>query len=140
MKVVISHGKESGPWGFKIKRLAEIARQQRFSDDSIDYTDLKDPDLRVERLLAALEQGWWPIAAAILLTSLLAVVYIWRVIEAAHFRSAEFDTRTMAREAPLSMLLPIWVLIIANLYFGIDTRLTVGVASQAAQCLLAMCI
>ena len=27
MKVVFSHGKESGPWGFKIKRLAEIAQQ-----------------------------------------------------------------------------------------------------------------
>ena len=56
MKVVFSHGKESGPWGFKIKRLAEIARRQGFSVDSIDYTDLMDPDLRVERLLAALEQ------------------------------------------------------------------------------------
>ncbi len=56
MKVVFSHGKESGPWGFKIKRLAEIARQQGCSVDSIDYTDLMDPDLRVERLLAELEK------------------------------------------------------------------------------------
>lgn len=55
MKVVFSHGKESGPWGFKIKRLAEIARRRGFSVDSIDYTDLMDPELRVERLLAALE-------------------------------------------------------------------------------------
>jgi esterase/lipase len=56
MKVVFSHGKESGPWGFKIKRLAEISRQQGCSVDSIDYTDLMDPDLRVERLLAELEK------------------------------------------------------------------------------------
>ena len=56
MKVVFSHGKESGPWGFKIKRLAEIARRRGFGVDSIDYTDLMDPDLRVERLLAALDQ------------------------------------------------------------------------------------
>lgn len=55
MKVVFSHGKESGPWGFKIKRLAEIARQQGCDVDSIDYTDLMDPELRVERLLTALE-------------------------------------------------------------------------------------
>ena len=55
MKVVFSHGKESGPWGFKIKRLAEIARRRGFGVDSIDYADLMDPDLRVERLLAALE-------------------------------------------------------------------------------------
>ncbi|MDH3630984.1 MAG: alpha/beta hydrolase [Gammaproteobacteria bacterium] len=56
MKVVFSHGKESGPWGFKIKRLAEIARRQGCDVDSIDYADLTDPDLRVERLLAALEK------------------------------------------------------------------------------------
>ena len=56
MKVVFSHGKESGPWGFKIKRLAEIARQQGCDVDSIDYTDLMDPDIRVERLLAELEK------------------------------------------------------------------------------------
>ena len=56
MKVIFSHGKESGPWGFKIKRLAEIARQQGCGVDSIDYTDLMNPELRVERLLAVLEQ------------------------------------------------------------------------------------
>ena len=56
MKVLFSHGKESGPWGFKIKRLAEIARQRECDVDSIDYSDLMDPDLRVERLLAGLEK------------------------------------------------------------------------------------
>jgi multicomponent Na+:H+ antiporter subunit D len=38
------------------------------------------------------------------------------------------------------MLLPTWALIIANLYFGIDSSLTTGAAGQAAQCLLAMCV
>lgn len=56
MKVLFSHGKESGPWGFKIKRLAEIARRQGCDVDSIDYTDLMDPDLRVERLVAAIQK------------------------------------------------------------------------------------
>lgn len=51
MKVIFSHGKESGPWGSKIKRLSECARARGFTVDSIDYTDLQDPDLRVERLL-----------------------------------------------------------------------------------------
>lgn len=54
MKVYFAHGKESGPWGFKIKRLAEIAMQQGCAIESIDYTDQADPDLRVERLLACL--------------------------------------------------------------------------------------
>lgn len=55
MKVYFSHGKESGPWGSKIKRLANIAKEYGCSVDSIDYSDLMDPDLRVERLIKLLE-------------------------------------------------------------------------------------
>ena len=55
MKVIFSHGKESGPWGSKIHRLADIARQAGCAVDSIDYTDSFDPDLRVERLLERLK-------------------------------------------------------------------------------------
>jgi len=54
MKVYFSHGKESGPWGTKIKRLAAIAMELGCDVDSIDYTDTMDPDIRVERLLTAL--------------------------------------------------------------------------------------
>jgi predicted esterase len=50
MKVYFAHGKESGPWGFKIKRLAEIATSRNCDVESVDYTDLMDPDLRVDRL------------------------------------------------------------------------------------------
>jgi alpha/beta superfamily hydrolase len=50
MKVYFSHGKESGPWGSKIQRLASIASEYGCAVDSIDYTDLMDPDQRVERL------------------------------------------------------------------------------------------
>lgn len=55
MKVYFSHGKESGPWGSKIKTLAELAKQQGYDVDSIDYTDIMDPDLRVERLINILK-------------------------------------------------------------------------------------
>ena len=55
MKVYFSHGQESGPWGSKIKRLAAIAKEQGCEVDSVDYTKIKDPDLRVERLLDILE-------------------------------------------------------------------------------------
>ena len=55
MKVWFSHGKESGPWGSKIKRLAAIAEEYGYQVDSIDYTGMADPDLRVERLLSRLQ-------------------------------------------------------------------------------------
>jgi len=54
MKVYFSHGKESGPRGTKIKRLAAMAEDMGWAVDSVDYTDTMDPDLRVERLLAVL--------------------------------------------------------------------------------------
>jgi len=57
MKVYFSHGKESGPWGSKIKRLSNIAIQQGHSVDSIDYSDILNPDLRVERLLNILNRS-----------------------------------------------------------------------------------
>ena len=50
MKVYFAHGKESGPSGSKIQKLADIAREHGCAVDSIDYTDLMDPDQRVERL------------------------------------------------------------------------------------------
>lgn len=57
MKVYFSHGKESGPWGSKIKRLADIAKEHGYSVDSIDYSDTLDPDVRVERLLNVLRNA-----------------------------------------------------------------------------------
>ena len=58
MKIYFSHGKESGPWGTKIKHLAKLAEDMGCAVESIDYTDLMDPDLRVERLLEVLtEEG-----------------------------------------------------------------------------------
>ena len=55
MKVYFAHGKESGPWGSKIKTLASIAQACGCTVDSIDYSDLTDPDHRVDRLVSMLQ-------------------------------------------------------------------------------------
>ncbi len=86
-------------------------------------------------VLAALEQGMWPVAFLVLAGSLLAVIYVWKLVEAAYFQSPD-DEAAAVREAPLALLIPTWVLVIANIYFGIDTSLTVGVAETAAMGLL----
>ena len=85
-------------------------------------------------VLAAVQAGLWVVAALVLLGSLMAVVYIWRVVEVAYFQPfvGEFDVG----EAPLSLLIPIWVLVLANIYFGLDATLTTGVATRAAEILL----
>jgi multicomponent Na+:H+ antiporter subunit D len=88
-------------------------------------------------LSAALEAGYWPVALMVVLTSLMAVVYVWRILEAAWFlEPAPGSVQARAQEVPMTMLVPLWVLVAANVYLGLDTELTVGVASRAAATLL----
>ncbi len=86
-------------------------------------------------VLGAIDRGWWPVAVLILLSSLLAVVYVWRVVEVMYMRPVPDDAPEI-EEVPPSMLIPTWILIGASVYFAIDTELTVGVANQAANFLL----
>ena len=81
-------------------------------------------------VLATLEQGLWPVALLILLGSLLAVVYVWKLVETAYLTEPRDDVAV--QEAPVSMLVPLWVLVIANVYFGVNTEVSVGLARQAA--------
>jgi len=88
-------------------------------------------------VLAALENGWWPVAVLILLGSLLAIVYVWRIVETAYFNEPPAG-RESVEEAPLGFLIPVWVLVSANIYFGMDTRLSVRVAEAASQSLFGL--
>ena len=51
-QVVFSHGKESGPWGSKIRALAAVATAAGWAVDSIDYQGMADPAARVAKLVA----------------------------------------------------------------------------------------
>jgi len=84
---------------------------------------------------AALEIGWWPIAIAILASSLLAVIYVWRVVEVAYFRPVPEGAATDI-EAPVDMLVPTLLLTGACVYFGIDASRTLDVAVSAARVLM----
>jgi len=83
---------------------------------------------------AALEDGMWWVAALVLAGSLLAVIYVWRVVEAGYLRAPAADT--VVREAPLSLIAPTWILVAANVYFGVNTDLTAGLAGRAAALLM----
>ena len=86
-------------------------------------------------VLAALEQGMWYVGVLILLSSLLAVAYVWRVVEVAYFEPPP-EERAPVGEAPLSMLLPMGILVAAIFYFGISTEHSRGIARIAAEALL----
>ncbi len=86
-------------------------------------------------VLAALEADAWWIAVLILLSSLLAVFYIWRVVEVAWFRPVPKGAEPI-KEAPLSMLIPLYLMTAMTVYFGIDATLTTNIAGAAASFLL----
>ncbi|MFT4651638.1 MAG: multicomponent Na+:H+ antiporter subunit D [Porticoccaceae bacterium] len=83
-------------------------------------------------VVAAIGKEWWVVAGLLLLGSLLAVIYVWRIVETAYFR-APITGKDPIKEAPIAFLLPIGILASANVYFGIDTRLSVGIATAAAK-------
>ena len=85
-------------------------------------------------ILAALERQSWLIVIIAVLGSLLALVYIWRIVELM-FLQPLADSARAVEEAPASLLIPMWFLVIANIYFGFHTELTVDVAGNAARLL-----
>ncbi|WP_291994184.1 monovalent cation/H+ antiporter subunit D family protein [Candidatus Accumulibacter sp. ACC003] len=86
-------------------------------------------------ILAALEKGQWWLVFLIVLSSLLAVAYVWRFVEVAYFHAPRADLAGV-REAPLALALPAWILVAATIWFGVDTSVTVGSAATAAAQLL----
>lgn len=86
-------------------------------------------------ILGAVSNGWWPVVLLIVASSLLAVIYIWKIIEAAYIGQAP-EGRAPVAEAPLSMLIPLWVLVLANFYYGINAELTTSVAGKVASTFL----
>ncbi len=86
-------------------------------------------------ILAALEQDQYWLAGAIVLSSMLAVAYVWRFVEVAYLSPPPAGSDGV-KEAPLSLLLPAWLLIVATVWFGIDTSFSIGSATDAATQLL----
>jgi len=84
---------------------------------------------------AAIETGQLWLAFAIVMSSLIAVVYVWRFVEVAHFRAPEAETPAR-RKLPVSMLVPAWLMIAGSIYFGLDSSLTLGAANDAARVLM----
>ena len=84
--------------------------------------------------LGALNAGMWWVVPLILLASLLAVLYIWKVVEAAYFQ--EPPEGAECKDAPWGLLVPTYLLIGASFYFGIFTDPMLSSAREAADLLL----
>lgn len=86
---------------------------------------------------AALNEGPLGIVliAVVVMGSLMAVVYIWRIIETAWFQQAQEGTSRLG-EAPLPMLSVTWLVALANVYFGLAPSLPLRLSTAAAGSLL----
>ena len=80
---------------------------------------------------ATLEAGWWPVAMLIVLSSLLAVIYVWKMVEALYL--TEPVAGVTAHEAPRAMLVPMWIMALACVWFGLNTDVTMTASVSAAQ-------
>jgi multicomponent Na+:H+ antiporter subunit D len=84
-------------------------------------------------VVGALERGWWWVVAAVVASSLIAVAYVWRVVEAAYLREPAAAARA---EAPPAMLAAGLAMVALCVYFGFETGFSVGGAADAASFLL----
>jgi multicomponent Na+:H+ antiporter subunit D len=82
-------------------------------------------------IVGALERGLWWVVAVIVGASLIAVAYVWRVVETAYLRPAQ-DAAPAPREAPPGMLAAALAMVILCVYFGFETSFSVGGARDAA--------
>ena len=72
----------------------------------------------------------------VILSSLAAVYYVWRIVEQAYF--GEPAEGASSGEAPPALLAGLWLVAIANIYFGLAPQLPVTLAETAATNLLGL--
>jgi multicomponent Na+:H+ antiporter subunit D len=83
---------------------------------------------------ALIEDGYWPVLAVMLVSSLLALVYVGRVVEIGWFRRAP-EPETIAGP-PLSMAVATWSLVLLSLLFGVAPGWPTSLAENASAVLL----
>lgn len=89
-------------------------------------------------LSASFEAGYAWAAFLIVASSFVAVIYVGRIVELMVLRPvpSEGPLSKPIKEAPLSMVVPMWILTLANVYFGLRTEFTANLADQAAKALI----
>lgn len=93
---------------------------------------------KINLAVAAWDAGWVWAVGVIMIASILALIYVGRVLLLAYFQSPpEINGQVVAKnEAPLAMLVPMWALALASIFVGVESDAIVGAATRAAELLL----
>lgn len=83
---------------------------------------------------AAFERDWWWLAVLMLISSIMAVIYIGRVIQVLCLSGHAPQEKT--QEVPMIMWIPTWTLLLISLYIGINSTELVNLTERAATQLL----
>lgn len=83
---------------------------------------------------ALLDASLWPLALLILVASILTLIYVGRVIEVAYFKPVP-EGRTR-QKVPLTMIVALWIFALSNIYFGLETDISLGLSSLAVNQLI----
>jgi multicomponent Na+:H+ antiporter subunit D len=83
----------------------------------------------VEALLA---EGWVWGVIVVAASSLAAVFYVGRMLEAVFFKPTP-EGGPEIREAPIGVRASLWIMALLTLWFGLDARLPLAMADSAAQ-------
>jgi multicomponent Na+:H+ antiporter subunit D len=76
-----------------------------------------------------------PLVAVILVSSLMAVVYVWRIVEAACFGEETHESASPASVPPL-LVAALWLAAALNIYFGLVPELPLTLSGDTAAELL----
>lgn len=85
----------------------------------------------------AIQDGQWTLAVLILIGSMLAVIYVWRVVEIMYLQEPDPNVELQPGGTPWTMLVATWILIGSSIYFGVNAFETADFAGEAAQQLVA---
>ncbi len=87
---------------------------------------------------ALLEQGDRGVlmVVLVLISSLMALIYIWRTVEALYFKEPEPNAAVSFSEAPPLMLLVAGTLALLNIFFGLMPDVPLQLSEQAARVLM----
>jgi multicomponent Na+:H+ antiporter subunit D len=84
---------------------------------------------------ALVEKDLWPLVGVILISSILAIIYIGKVVEAAFFQPRPAGNKIIIQHS-YRMIISTWVMVIIGIYLGVKTDISLGIATKVANYLL----